>query len=252
MPSVRRSREATGDRIVRYPTFDFDQVDFVTSDTHFGHARISELAGRPFRSVEEMDAELVRRWNEAVGPYDVVLHLGDVALGSIQHSLPLIAVLHGRRFLVPGNHDRVSTATQSRSAIERFTPLHEDAGWNILREVIEGLRGGRRLIASHYAYRGDSQDVDRHVSHRPVDDGTPLIHGHTHSRENGPDGNQFHVGVDAFGYAPVPFELIDAWLADLQSEEGEMAAIVRDRSALLEAAPLSEVAERFGVDLGGL
>lgn len=204
-----------------YPTFDFDQVGFVTSDTHFSHARISELAGRPFQSVEEMDAELVRRWNETVGPDDVVLHLGDVALGTIQHSLPLTASLHGRRFLVPGNHDRVSTATQSRSAIERFTPLYESAGWTILPEAIKGHRGGRRLMASHYPYRGDSQEVDRHVSHRPLDDGTPLIHGHTHSRENGPNGNQFHVGVDAFGYAPAPFVRIDAWLADLQSEEDE-------------------------------
>lgn len=204
-----------------YPTFDFDQVDFVTSDTHFGHARISELAGRPFSSVEKMDAELVRRWNEAVGPDDVVLHLGDVALGSIQHSLPLTAGLHGRRFLVPGNHDRVSTATQSRSAIERFTPLYEEAGWTILPEVVAGSRGGHRLIASHYPYRGDSQEVDRHVSHRPVDDGTPLIHGHTHSRDEGPNGNQFHVGVDAFKYAPIPFDLIEAWLATCSRQTTE-------------------------------
>lgn len=200
-----------------YPTFDFDQVDFVTSDTHFGHARISELASRPFSSVEEMDAELVRRWNQTVAPGDIVLHLGDVALGSIQHSLPLTAGLHGRRFLVPGNHDRVSTATQTRSAIERFTPLYEDAGWIILPEVVAGFRSGRRLVASHFPYRGDSQELDRHVSHRPVDDGTPLIHGHTHSRDEGPNGNQFHVGVDAFGYAPIPFELVDAWLTNLGS-----------------------------------
>ena len=46
-----------------YPIFDFDQVDFVTSDTHFSHARIIELAGRPFSTSEEMDAELIRRWN---------------------------------------------------------------------------------------------------------------------------------------------------------------------------------------------
>lgn len=44
-----------------YPTFDFDQVGFVTSDTHFSHARIIELAGRPFASAAEMDAELIRR-----------------------------------------------------------------------------------------------------------------------------------------------------------------------------------------------
>ena len=40
-----------------YPWFDFDQVDFVTSDTHFSHARISELAGRPYSTVEEMKNE---------------------------------------------------------------------------------------------------------------------------------------------------------------------------------------------------
>ena len=63
-----------------YPTFDFDQVDFVTSDQHFSHARISELAERPFATVEEMNAELVRRWNEVVRADDTVLHLGDLAL----------------------------------------------------------------------------------------------------------------------------------------------------------------------------
>lgn len=197
-----------------HPTFDFDQVDFVTSDTHFSHARISELADRPFVSVEEMDAELIRRWNKAVAPEDVVLHLGDVALGPIQQSLSLTAALHGRRFLVPGNHDRVSAATQSRSSIERFAPLYEDAGWKVLPEVIGGSRGGHPLVASHYPYRGDSQDLDRHAPHRPIDNGTPLIHGHTHRRDAGPNGNQFHVGVDAFGYAPIPFSLIDAWLED--------------------------------------
>lgn len=54
--------------MTEYPTFDFDQVDFITSDTHFSHVRISELAGRPFATVEEMDAELIRRWNALIGP----------------------------------------------------------------------------------------------------------------------------------------------------------------------------------------
>lgn len=199
--------------------FDFDQVDFVTSDTHFSHARIGELAGRPFSSLEEMDAELIRRWNDVVEPEDVVLHLGDVALGPILQSLPLTAALNGRRLLVPGNHDRVSTATQTRSAIERFTPKYEEVGWTVLAEVIQGSRAGCPLIASHYPYRGDSQEIDRHTSRRPVDNGLPLIHGHTHSRSNGPNGNQFHVGVDAFDYAPIPFSRIDAWLGGFRGEE---------------------------------
>ncbi len=152
------------------------------------------------------------RMNHTVAPDDVVLHLGDIALGSIQRSLLFTTALNGRRFLVPGNHDRVSTATQSRTAIERFARLYEDAGWRILPEVIQGSRRGQMLLASHYPYRGDSQEVDRHVLHRPLDQGIPLIHGHTHARDRGADGNQFHIGVDAFEYAPLPFSLIDAWL----------------------------------------
>ena len=85
-----------------YSWFDFDQVNYVTSDTHFGHARISELAGRPFGAVEEMDAELIALWNAAVCPDDVVLHLGDLALGPIERSLALTARLNGRRFLASG------------------------------------------------------------------------------------------------------------------------------------------------------
>lgn len=235
-----------------YPTFDFDQVDYITSDTHFSHARIRELAGRPFASVSEMDAELVRRWNDAVGPDEVVLHLGDVALGSIAESMPLTALLNGRKFLVPGNHDRVSPATQSRAAIERFRPLYEQAGWTILPEVIGGTRHGIRVLASHYPYAGDTQDSDRHTSHRPVDRGIPLLHGHTHDRENGPEGHQFHVGVDAFAYAPIPFSLIDAWLADLRREDDEIVALVRERSAIGEETRLSEVAARFAIDLEAL
>lgn len=203
-----------------YPFFGFDSVDFVTSDTHFSHARISELAGRPFSSVEEMDAELIRRWNEVVGHGDVVLHLGDLALGPIDPSVPLTAQLNGKKFLVPGNHDRVSPATQSKRAIERFTPIYVQAGWTLLPEIIQGTRRGRRLLASHYPYSGDTQDVERHSSHRPVDRGIPLLHGHTHERERGPLGYTFHVGLDAFDYAPIPIGLVDAWLADIAEQAG--------------------------------
>ncbi|WP_454129204.1 metallophosphoesterase [Microbacterium aurum] len=220
--------------MTEYPWFDFDQVDFVTADTHFSHARISDLADRPFATVEEMDAELIRRWNDTVDRDDVVLHLGDVALGAIQESLALTVQLHGRRFLVPGNHDRVSTATQSRRAIERFRPLYEAAGWTILPEVIEGTRGGYRLLASHYPYHGDSQDVDRHTSHRPrLDDGIPLLHGHTHARDRGPDGHQFHVGVDAHDYAPIPFAVIDAWIGSIPGIETRLQTAIREARQII-------------------
>ncbi len=53
---------------------------FYTSDTHFGHRlMISDRIKRPrpFGDTDEMDEFLVRAWNDAVNPDDVVYHLGD-------------------------------------------------------------------------------------------------------------------------------------------------------------------------------
>ena len=217
-----------------YSWFDFDQVDFVTSDTHFSHARISELADRPFTTVEEMNTELVRRWNEVVGPDDTVLHLGDLALGPIDDSVGLTAQLNGRRFLVPGNHDRVSPATQSNRAIERFTPLYEAAGWSILPEAIGGTRNGYRILASHYPYSGDSHGADRHTTHRPRwDDGVPLLHGHTHARDHGPHGHEFHVGVDAHDFTPIRFTVIDEWVRSIPGIETRLQTATREARTVL-------------------
>lgn len=202
--------------LIEAVSFDFDAVDFVTSDHHCGHARISELAHRPFDSVDEMNAAMIERWNALVGPDDVVLHLGDLALGSIEDSVGLTAQLNGHRLLVPGNHDRVSTATQSKRAIERFRPLYGRAGWTVLPEFLVGFRKGRKLLASHYPYTGDTTSPDRHTKHRPADEGIPLIHGHTHEHDFGAHGtHEFHVGVDAFDFAPISFAVVDAWLETL-------------------------------------
>src|SRR5699024_651237 len=89
--------------------FNFDAVDFVTSDHHFGHDRIIELAHRPFASLDEMHAAFIDSWNRVVGPDDVVLHLGDLALGHRDQSIGITAALNGRKLLVPGNHDTVSS-----------------------------------------------------------------------------------------------------------------------------------------------
>lgn len=46
--------------------------------------------------------------------------------------------------------------------------------------------------------------------------------------------------------------LVDAWLEDLRREEEEIAAIVRERSTAGQSTPLSEVAERLGINLDEL
>src|SRR4051812_8195892 len=79
---------------------------YFTSDLHFGHQRIIELCNRPFGSVEEMNQTIIDRWNDTVKNDDTVFVLGDVAMGKISDSLPLVKKLKGNKHLVSGNHDR--------------------------------------------------------------------------------------------------------------------------------------------------
>lgn len=51
---------------------------YFTSDLHFGHENVIRFDDRPFASVEEMDAELIRRWNAKVDRGDLVYVLGDM------------------------------------------------------------------------------------------------------------------------------------------------------------------------------
>ena len=77
-----------------------------TADTHFGHAGALSLYRRPFASVAEMNAALVARWNETVGPDDDVWHLGDFALRTgAEAAAALLRRLHGRKHLITGNND---------------------------------------------------------------------------------------------------------------------------------------------------
>ena len=40
---------------------------FFTADMHFGHENVIGFDGRPFASADEMDSELIKRWNNNVG-----------------------------------------------------------------------------------------------------------------------------------------------------------------------------------------
>lgn len=76
-----------------------------TSDHHFGHKNILEYEkeARPFASVEEMNEELIVRWNSVVGSTDRVYHLGDFCFG--RHNIQIASRLNGKKILIMGNHD---------------------------------------------------------------------------------------------------------------------------------------------------
>jgi calcineurin-like phosphoesterase family protein len=190
---------------------------FFTSDTHFGHERIISLCNRPFSSVEEMNEVMIERWNQVVKPYDIVYHMGDVALGKIAESLPLVGRLNGIKKLVPGNHDRIFSGEKEKQ-ITRFLPEYQKVFQDILTEQtvlnLDHKWDGMFPIMCHFPYNGDSHGVDRHADKRPLDNGTPLIHGHVHDSWKH-NGHMFNVGVDVNHFTPVHEDEIVDWLNTL-------------------------------------
>jgi calcineurin-like phosphoesterase family protein len=175
---------------------------FFTADLHLGHHNIIKYCARPFGDADEMDATLIERWNDLVSPDDEVIVLGDFAMGELSRTLALAAALHGRKVLLAGNHDRCWIG--NKKGVEAATQAYLDAGFD---EICQGAVpldvGGVRVRACHFPYAGDSHDHDRFVDHRPVDDGSWLLHGHVHERWKVSD-HMINVGVDVWDYAPVP------------------------------------------------
>lgn len=182
-----------------------------TADWHFGHQNICRLAGRPFASIDEMNAELISRHNALVAPEDIVWVLGDVAMGKLGESLPLCARMNGRKILVCGNHDRPAMVPDTK--VEQWTIRYREEGG--FEQVITGYShlyvvvDGQRCAVSHYPYTGESFEgrQDRYAERRPLDAGTWLLHGHVHDQWR-VNGRQINVGVDVWDFAPVHAETI--------------------------------------------
>ena len=153
---------------------------FFYSDPHFGHQNICKFLRadgtklRPWDTAEEMDEELVKRYNEVVKPEDKVYFLGDV---TIKHNhLKVLDRLNGQKRLIRGNHDTASTKTYMRyfgeiygvrvleSFILSHIPLHVDS---ITKRFSTNVHGHLHAnVIDHPAYF--SVCVER-IDYRPLE-----------------------------------------------------------------------------------
>ena len=157
---------------------------FFTSDTHFGHGGALGLYRRPFPSVAAMNEAIVERWNETVGPDDVVWHLGDFAIRQPPALVAeLLARLQGRKRLLAGNNDPPGTT--------------ELDGWESVQPYAEIALDGVSAVLCHYPFR----------SWRGMNKGWVNLHGHCHGRLK-PQPRQFDVGVDVWEFHPVTLQTI--------------------------------------------
>lgn len=78
---------------------------FYISDLHIGHDNILKYDNRPFKNADEMEDEIVRRWNNVVCAEDIVYVLGDMCWKVERKWIDFVSRLNGNIVLIKGNHD---------------------------------------------------------------------------------------------------------------------------------------------------
>lgn len=163
---------------------------WLTADTHFFHTNIIRYCGRPFRTVEGMNEAMIQRWNHCVGDDDMIVHLGDFALGPAEQIKNVLARLKGRKGLILGNHDRHS--------VSKFENLGFKA---VAKEKDFQLPDGTRLILRHHPPTNEEQNARPHVI---------WLCGHVHEKWK-VQGQAVNVGVDQWDFRPVSVvQVLDA------------------------------------------
>ena len=160
---------------------------FLVSDTHFGHAGVCRFTCddgvtkiRPWTDPNEMDEEMVKRWNDTVKPNDKVYHLGDVVIN--RKALSIMRRLNGDKVLIKGNHDIFK--------LNDYTAHFRD---------IRSYHVMNNIILSHIPVHPES--AGRFKAN---------IHGHLHQRRvlknEVIDPFYFNVSVEQTDFKPILFE----------------------------------------------
>lgn len=184
--------------------FDDDSTpDYLTSDTHLGHANILEYCPNRhawsqtrdgiLADIGHHDDTIIKSWWEVVDFDSTVLHLGDFAFGNAEQVAAYRRRLTGHVSIVCGNHDRSAT-----SMAQCGFPVAS-------RRAIFRLAGVGIVICRHRPKDFTAEEAE-------VADA--LFHGHTHSTaaqtnhhaaddlQKGVARKLFDVGVDRWGPAP--------------------------------------------------
>jgi len=159
---------------------------FVIADLHFGHKNIIQYETRP----EDYEELTVAKWNQHVEKHDQVLVLGDLTLAGRDYTKKYTERLHGKKFLIKGNHDG-NTET-----------FYLECGFTVVEPILKTFAnswGKLRVLFTH-------EPVE------PLPEGWFNIHGHVHARELEYTERHCNVGADVTNYIPVRiYEVLALW-----------------------------------------
>lgn len=117
-------------------------MKYYISDLHLFHFNSIMFDKRKFDTLDEMHNTIVNNWNNTITNSDEVYVLGDIAMGKPREELiNLIANLKGHKYLIVGNHDKISDY--------RYTKLFEKVIGYL--EITDNINGkAYKVVLSHY------------------------------------------------------------------------------------------------------
>ena len=173
---------------------------FFTSDTHFDDEFAIGYFNRPFKSMDEMNAVMVERWNQVVTDDDLVYHLGDFTPQDLSHFTKWALRLNGNIRILPGNMDRLWLQDFGiNEKVQVMPPLI-----SLAFETLGRVGQPQVIVLCHY-----SMQVWERSNH-----GSWHLFGHSHGKLKGV-GLSFDIGVDCTEFVPLSLEEVATKMAHL-------------------------------------
>ena len=163
---------------------------YYIADTHFGHANVIEFCNRPFSSADEMNQNLIERWNAKVKGTDTVFILGDMFF-RCEDPKKILKQLKGKKRLITGNHDG-----------SWMTKINAENYFLSIDCMLETSLDDHGVTLCHYPlltwrHQLRSYMIHGHIHNDTTSDFWPLIK----SRDR-----LLNAGVDINGFRPVSFD----------------------------------------------
>lgn len=181
---------------------------FVIADLHFGHKNVLKYESARSKigtTVEEMDSNLIKRWNSIVNADDHVYIDGDFSFHDFETTRNILSTLNGKKHLIVGNHD--FQYTTSKLMAMGFSSVQMELKLKLAKDVFVKL--------NHFPYQSQKKELefekgDFSAYEPKQEDGVWLIHGHSHSK-----GTKFNkelksicVSVELWNFYPVNLDIL--------------------------------------------
>lgn len=174
---------------------------YFTSDLHFCHDRAFIYEPRGFDNIYDMNAAIVKNWNDTVQPEDDIYILGDIMLNNDAEGLKLLKSLKGQIHIIIGNHD-----TDTRIAAYRDC-----------YNVVEVCYATVIKYNKYHFYLSHYPTMTANLEKESLKKCMCNLFGHTHSKNKFYNDIPFmyNVACDAHDCTPVSIEQI---ITDMNSE----------------------------------